>query len=316
MFISEVLNKYIKELEDRRQQLVEKHKKFLPWYLSIPIVAGLVAFLTIGIFQSFFVGLAMGGLISGLVYGINISGPFQKIKTKLKIAILEDLMNTFHSDVDFSYTEYEQDVEKIAKGSNLFSANRFNEEDVIKGKYGNVDFYISEIHLSRKRKKSRVTVFDGLLFKIRLPDKFFPSARIQSKPKLISKMFGGYELNEEFGFYYDTENRAHLEESLGSLFPFFRHLIETNDDLRISVEGNEIVMFLNSDMKFLDDPEPRLKESLLSSRYVENIAQQINSLLFIVETLSSNLNDKEIEDRLELKVLEYMEDLEDEENNF
>ena len=61
----------------------------------------------------------------------------------------------------------------------------------------------------------------------------------------------------------------------------------------------------------MDDPEPNLKKSLLNNLYVENFAKQLNSLLYLVETLANNLNSQEIEERLQLKVLEYATKYED-----
>jgi len=307
MYISEVLNKYINELDQQRLVLYEKYKRSIKWHLFMPVLVALGAFLITKQPQALAIGAVASAVFSGVLYAIYIGVPFGKIKAKLKTSVLQDLMMTFHPDVDFSYTDSKQEVRSIARDSGFFSANRYHEEDVIRGQYGDVRFYISEIKLSRKQKKSRVTVFDGLLFKINIPGKSFPKSRIQSRPGLLTKIFRGYDENSEFGFHYDTENEQSFQELLGPLFPFLRHLIQTNRDLRINIEGDEIVMFLNSDMDFLDDPKPRLKSSLLSNRYVENLAQQLNSLLFIVETLANDLDSEAIEERLELKVLQYAE---------
>ena len=307
MYISDVLNKYISELETRRKDLYEKYKQTINWHIGVPILVGLTALLAVGIPQAFLVGTAISAVISGIVYAINIGYPFSKLKKALKVAVLQDLMSTFHPDVDYSYSNEKQEVRSIARDSGFFSASRYHEEDVIQGNYGAARFYISEIKLSRKQKKSRVTVFDGLLFKINMPGKNFPESRIQSRPGLLTKIFNGYQENNAFGFYYDTDNTYAFEEQLGPLFLFFRHLIQTNKDLRINIKGDEIVMFLKSDMDFLDDPTPKLKAPLLNNRYVESLAQQLNSLLFIVETLANDLNSEAIEERLELKVLEYAE---------
>lgn len=312
MLISDVLNQHIQNLEEQRLSLVETYGKVFGWHIFIPLLVGIVTAVIAGNPPTFFVGAGIAGLFSSMSYSATITTPFNDIKANLKKAILQDLMATFHPDIEFTYSESEQDVRNITKNTGLVNANRFEEEDVIQGIYGNTEFYISEIHLEKKKDKSRVTVFDGLLFKIRLPNKSFPKARIQSKPGLMSKIFGGYEKDPEYGFYYDTDDYARFRNSLGELFPFFRHLIHTNKDVRISVEGNEIVMFLNSDMKFLDDPEPRLKEPLLNNYYVENFTQQLNSLLFIVESLANDLNSQEIEERLELKAIEYVRNLEQE----
>lgn len=310
MFISEVLNKYIVELEEKRLSLVGKHGRSFGWHVLIPMLVGIASVFILGVPPAFLIGTAIAGVISGIIYHVRISAPFSEIKAQLKSAILQDLMKTFHPEIEFSYSSSKQDVRNIVGKSGLVSANRYGEEDVIEGKYGNTEFYISEIHLAKKKKKSTRTVFDGLLFKIKIPGKILPKARIQSRPGLLSKLFGGYEINHEYGFHYDTDDLSQFHQSLGKLFPFFQHLIRNNKDVRISIQENEIVMLLNSDMKFLDDPVPRLKEPLLNSTYVENFSVQLNSLLFIVDALANNLNSKEIEERLELKALEYVNQME------
>lgn len=306
MLVSEKLDKRVHDLERKRLKLQAKYKRTIGWYISIPIIIAVSSFLIFKVFPAFLILGIFSAICSSLLYSNNIDFKFKKIKKELKTAVLQDLMNTLHPDVEYSYHNSGQDLQKIANATRFFSANRYKEEDVIKGKYNDVDFYISEVHLSKKNDKSTVTVFDGLLFKVRIPDKSFPTTRIQSKRGLLSQIFNEYQHNTEFGFYYDTDNFRLLEESLGGLFPFLRHLKKTNKDLRISIQGNEIVMFLNSDMKFLDDPKPSLQKPLLNNRYVENFAKQLNSLLFIIETLANNLNNSEIEERLELKVLEYL----------
>ena len=311
MFISEVLTTYIQKLDKERQALQEKKGRTFGWYLFAPILIGLVSALVTRLPQAFLVGAGFSAVVSFISHMVMIAQPFKEIKDKLKVAILEDLMHTFHPEVEYSYSESKQDVREITRRSGLVSANRYGEEDVIQGKYGDTEFYISEIHLEKKKDKSRRTVFDGLLFRIKLPNRSLPTARIQSRPGLLTKIFGGYEQDHEFGFFYDTNDLRNFREELGALFPFFRHLIQQNKDVRINIEGNEIVMFLNSDMKFLDDPEPRLNEPLLNSEYVENFAQQLNTVLFIVESLASNLNTEEIQERLELKAIEYVKKIDE-----
>jgi len=309
MLTSEVLNKYIQDLDKKRLDLLDQHKRSIGWHILAPAMVVDASLFSFSTPICFVIPGVIAALISGGIHYSRIGLPFSKIKDELKSATLQDLMEAFHPDVEYSHSSKKQDIREITKDTGFFNANRYHEEDVIRGKYNNVEFYISEVHLSRKKKKSKVTVFDGLLFKIRMPDKSFPQTRIQSKLGLLSHIFGGYEKNEEFGFHYDTDNVSQLQETLGDVFPFIRHLIETNKDVRISIQGNEITMFLNSDMKFLDDPEPKLKKSLINNTYVENFARQLNSLLFIVETLANNLDSQEIVERLELRVLEYSNSL-------
>jgi len=194
MLVSEALKNHIHDLDKERLELLEKQKRTIGWNISIPIIVAIISGLPFKILPAFLMPAAIGAIISSLAYYANITSPFHKIKDQLKTTVLQDLMETFHPDVDYTFSHSKQDIREITKATGFFRANRYREEDVIQGKYNDVDFYMSEIHLSRKKKKSRVTLFDGLLFKIRIPDKHFPSARIQSEPGLLSKLFNEYSL--------------------------------------------------------------------------------------------------------------------------
>jgi hypothetical protein len=113
--------------------------------------------------------------------------------------------------------------------------------------------------------------------------------------------------NEEFDFYYDTKDEKRFNEELGFLFPFIRHLHQKQGDIRIKTEGNEIILLIESKMKFLDDPKPNVDRTFLDEKYFENMGKQMNSLLFIMESIVNEMDKTEIEERLELKSLAYME---------
>jgi len=130
-----------------------------------------------------------------------------------------------------------------------------------------------------------------------------PHSRIQSKIGLLSKLFGGFKQHNGYGFFYDTSNEKVLLDELGNLFPFIKHLMERQGDLRISIRNEEVIIFMESNMHLLDDPEPSLHRSFKNKTYNENIARQMNTLLFIVESFAKELSNKEIEDRLELDSL-------------
>jgi len=82
-------------------------------------------------------------------------------------------MSTFHSEVSYTYSPKKQELNNIAKESNLISADKYHEEDVIQGKYGSTGFYISEVHLEDEGENNTHTVFDGILLKINLPGSNF-----------------------------------------------------------------------------------------------------------------------------------------------
>jgi len=185
-----------------------------------------------------------------------------------------------------------------------------HEEDVLVGKHLGANFYISELNLSKKSGKRLIKVFSGILFDITIPGKDFPKAEIRSgtsKRFNLNNLLGKVEHNDEFNFYYDTDDHQKFEKELGPLFPFIQHLSRSNGKLKIKTELNRIVIMMDSHMKFLDSPTFRLKTSFFNEVYNQELSMQLNTLFFIVESFANNLEKSEIVERLELKVLETLD---------
>jgi len=311
MLVSQLLNNRVQELDKKRAILHDKYSKTIRWYYLIPIVVALVSIVVAKEISPFIILISV--IISAMLYSWQIGKPYKKLLTKVKKATIQDIMELFHPDVVYTHSSRKQDLNRIADSTGFFRANHYHEEDVLRGKYGEIDFYISEVKLKReRRKKSTVTVFDGLLIKLNIPGKYFPHARIKSIPTnlFVNSLFDDYMISQEYGFFYDTDRKEKLDKELGDLYLFINYLISTNEDVRIKVKGNELILFLKSDMDFLDNPDANIKKPFADKQYVENFTKQINSALFLVETFANKLNSGEIEDRLELRLMEYANSLE------
>lgn len=298
----------ITELEEKRIAIQNKRNKFFPWLFLTPILLTLAIFLIfnhigVSVFTSIFSIIG-----SAIFYSVSIGAPFKKLHQKLREVLLGDYMRTHHPTINYNYFAERQKVREIIKNSKLISADIYKEQDVVIGEMKGSQFYLSEIHLldehRNNNKKRTVTVFKGLLFKIKIPGKQFPNAQIESKRGFLTRLFGKFEENKEMGFWYDTDNVIAFEEKLQPLFPFIKYLIEKQGDVRIKTQDDSITIMIESDMKFLDNPEPKIANSFLNKVYYENIGKQINSLLFIIESFINNFTTSEIEEKLELKAIE------------
>lgn len=299
-------NALIAGLDDKRQKLKQKQAGTLPYYILIPLV-----FLMLGAMlgtpgPGLLFGSGFIGLLSFIVYYTNIILPFNEIKHKLKSTLLDEFFRTYHPEIQMSYEPEKQNVKQIIQRSGLIKPHIYKEEDVITGKMEGANFYLSEIHLKRRTDKSTYTIFRGMMFEIEVPGKQFPSGQIQTKPNLLKQLFGGFLKNDEYDFYYETNSLTRFNEELSFIFPFIKHLKSKQGDVRVKFQGNKITILLESKMKFLDNPKPSLGSSFNNPQYFENIGKQINTLLFIVESFVNNLSETEVEERLELKAIEYI----------
>ena len=302
----------IEKLDHDRQLLADKSGKISMWLILMPVAVFLISaflFLNKGNIAPVFFTTFFTTVISFLIYSFAIKSPFQRLHNQLKELLLKEFMSNHHPELQYSYFYDSQNGRDIIRKSGLIRADIYREEDVIKGSFKEASFYISEVHLLDERRQSKnttetVTVFKGLLFTLRIPGKNFPTSQIESQHGFLSRIFSGFIENKEFNFWYDTEDFELFDLKLKPLFPFIKYLIERQGDVRIKTFGDEITILLESDMKFLDDPKPRLNKSFLDKTYYENIGKHINSLLFIAESFINNLSISEIEERLELKALE------------
>ena len=299
----------IQQLEIKRQELAKRKNKFAIFYIMIPfILAGLAFWITKSPF-----GIVVGGLAAMISYGIyynNYLGPFGNIVDNVKANLVDDFMAHFHPKVNFSYSPEKRNVYNIITASRLISADKYEEEDVLSGTKNNIKFYLSEIKLKNQTrdkdgKTKTTTIFDGLLFQIRIPNKRFPTAQITSQPSLLKKWFGNSIKNEEYDFWYETEDPQNFENQLGKLFPFIQYLAKKQGDIRIATRNDTITIMLESDMKFMDKPKFKIDRPIINDEYNTTLAKQINSLLFIIDTFGDTLTMEEIEEKLELKMLEY-----------
>lgn len=297
---SQEVRRQITKLEEKRLELKQEERKILPYFLIVP----LAFILSILISQSlgpaflftFFVALVIW---MGFHYSITL--PFKALKINLREALLQSFMSKYHPKIRYEYHAGRQKVKDIVENSGLISANVFKEEDVIEGKMNHSQFYLSEIHLKKKLNKSQYTVFKGILFRLKIPGKNYPKSQIQSKPGLLMKMFGSLLRVEPYDFFYDSVDPIRFQNELNHLFPFFNHLMKKNTDVRIKIEGDEIVLLLESDIQFLDEPKPTINSSFDNKEYYNKLAQHLNSFLFIIESISSGADTLQLEQKLKSK---------------
>lgn len=296
-------------LEEKRLKIAQRHKKYLPYY-AISLVIGLLFGI---LMKSGGAALFTGGLTALFIFLIhfaNVLEPFRFIKNAFKEALLNEYMATYHPDIHYDYYPEQQQGKAIIKKSGLISADRYEEEDVIKGAFNDVTFYLSEVKLKNKSNNSNRTIFKGMLFQLDIPEAQWPNSQIQSQPNLLRMFFKGFLYYKKYGFWFETNNKPEFEEKLNSLFPFIQHLIKNQGDIRISTYKDKITILIESKSKFLDEPRPSINHTFLDKTYYKNIVKQLNSLLFIVKAFAQNLGANEIEDQLELKVLEFARNFE------
>ena len=299
------IRRQITKLDKQRMLLAEKRDQYLPFLFGLPLFAFFATFVITSNLGQSMISAAVAGMFSLLLHLGIIGTDFETLKINLKKSLISEFMKKYHPNIKYEYNSGKVGVREILREVNLVNAiSSYDEEDVITGRYNNASFYFSEI-LLKSGGKSKKVIFDGFLFKLKISGKNFPKTRIQSKRNLLQKMFGNFIEDKNHQLWHETEDEERFKESLGPLLPFVSHLKNRQGDIKIHAENDELVILLNSEMNFLDEPNLELNKSFNDKKYKANLVKQLNSLLFIVDSLINNLDSSEIEQRLELKALEF-----------
>lgn len=322
--LEDELNQKLKEQENERLKLVELQSKLGPIMLIVAavIIAGLGLIGLRG--PSFFIPAAVTAILCIILYSTSIYSPFKKLADNSRAALLQHFMASYHPDIPYEYYRRARLGNRILRSVKLINYDTIKEEDVIEGKMDNAHFYLSEITLKTESDKSSTVVFDGMLFKLKIPGRNFPRTDIINRVNYgsdwmnkfvyegIGKIFSGrlnYTTDESGKFMYRTKNEDTFREELSQLLPFIEFLSSKKSAVRIRAEGDEIVMMLADEVNFLDEPAFKLKRSFYNKKFNNNMGKQLNSLLYILETFIKNTDSSEIKERLELKELELMKDM-------
>jgi hypothetical protein len=293
----------LEQLDQERHVLEKDNGKALQAFWIIPMVFAVNLMLPMAIPVAIFLTV-LAAVLAVVYYYNRIIWPFQRLVERFKSELIGEYMRSYHPKTTYQYQSDKKDVRSIIKKSNLISPNIYHEEDVVTGKHKGTHYYLSEIDLKRKSNKSTRRIFKGMMFKLTVPGRTFPRALIQSKVGLINKYLYNFNIHTEYGFHYATRNEATFENELGRLFPFIQYLIKQKGDVRIETGGDEILILLKSKDNFLDNPEPKLKQTFLNQDNFTNLVRQMNTLLYIVEAFSTDSEPSTIDEELELKMLE------------
>ena len=303
--IKENTTSRIHSLEEERELVSKKFQKYKPWMILVPVLIFMSSFL---LFQNAAGSLALSSfsfIFSFLFYYFSIQRPFNKLKIDVRRNLIGEFMNEYHPLVEYTYHPSKKRIKSIVRETKILTANSYKEEDVLEGKLENVHFYISEALLRQSTGKSTHTVFKGIVMEITFLDKIFPTSTIKAKSNAVERFFSGLTRYKNYNFYYKTAHEDDFEELLNPLFPFISHLITQYKELKIKTKGNKVTLFLDTDMEFMDTPKPRFNKTFHNKEYYNNLGAQLNSLLFIIESFANNLETTEIEERLELKMIEW-----------
>lgn len=301
-------------LERRREELVAESRRIKVYNILFPLLFGVIVF-PIAFFtkDSSILTLLALPLIYLLCIPLKLYYRYRgmvnvekgELIKEAKYSVFKYFMSEFHPEIDWKYGKKEGPLYKFLKPK--FPDGFMWILDEIK--FENEQSEISLAGLELSKRFSGPKYFRGLILRIKLDEENFPIGEIKSRKKValglglekkewkFFKKFQGSDLS-----YFSSSEEEFLE-GITPILPIIEHLSSKAKGIRVILDKNEISIFLETDKKFLDETPLKLEESFKNEKYYLNLAKKINTFLFIVESLTKNLEKSEVEERLELKVL-------------
>ncbi len=308
------MNKKLLALEDRRMKLYRSR-----WLSLLGLIAiGCLGFIGY-LYQLFFnnihnaifitiFGTCFLIFLMCLPYHFLVNVPYKLIRDELKETLVHHFITEFHPEVKYKYTPAVEWAKDLLNGT--IEMTHTSEEDGLELEYRDTTIRMSDLRVYKSEiENESERIFQGWFLHVHAKGKFFPRTEFKSRKQVLPdpdeeewKWQEFIRVEDSFLSYITASQKAFKKEIV-QFIPFLDHLVEKSNALRIIFDGDEIFMFLETEQNFLDNPELNISDSLLGDRYIHNIAKQINTFLFIAETLTNDYDTSEVEERLELKIL-------------
>jgi len=307
---NDVFNNLRSDLESAEQERLKRlekikpYKKFFLFCVAIGI-AGLLYSLLVE--EVIAIGIYPAIIVLGLIiFGVKSAWETRKFKeyfqNNIAVKIIEFL------GPDFSYEPQGKLPESLVKGSGFFrSFNRFDAEDLVKGKIGDRKVEYGEIKLVKETTKSgqsssssRKTIFEGIFLILELNASFpapvwiLPGNRISPYHDIDRKS------GEEVSVQHEPFNKKHFAFSYHTQFArklltptildrlmdldngMFNQKI-TDGPISYLFRENQIMLAIPLKGKFM---EPKLEEAINTKEFIEKQLFMLNSIHMVVEKLN------------------------------
>jgi len=306
--------KKLADLENERKGLLIERRRLMPFkiltlimfFSGVPGMAYVSIIFDIHPFVVFFIFCFICLFIWPFYsYTFWVYRQISSLITEAKGAILKHFISEFLPEINCTYKRgivYPYLEQKIYVGF-------VDLEDDMKFQFDDTEIVLAELKLSHTLDYLGSMYFKGLFLNIKLDRENFPKGEIKSDMHVASdqyiqrhewqyfKKFDGSKLS----FHSDDEEKF-LKE-IAPILPIIEHLSSKMKGIRVIIEKDELSIFMETDMKLLNEPNLKLTQSFYNKEYNLNLAKKINTFLFIAESLTKNLKKSEVEERLELKVL-------------
>ena len=281
---------YLEDIEKTRVKMAADFKDKMTTYSAIAFVVAL--FLPIDIFQKIFILL----VVILFIYMIAFSLSFKTFPIEVKDKLLPVILKVFG---DFHRLNTEAiSFEEIKKYKIFPSATSCSNDDVIAGKYKNLDICIQENNLTHRsggKNSHTITDFDGLIIKVTSnknftgttivrPDEYSSNIdnlqQVHLEDPVFEKIYNVYSTDQIEARYLLTTAFMERLQNAGSSFE--RNAEEKHRTYCIFDKGY-IFLFLSSNENFFEVFTPF--NTILRKELYERVYEQMAAIFELIEEL-------------------------------
>ena len=292
------MNDTEKEIEDLRVSTNKKIKKYNRISLIICGLSTVVIILLALLINLYLLFLLYGVFVMIIIFSIITISKTSKTMNKFSEVYKEKIVNNVFKKIfeDVEYIPEKGIDEKTLEDTGMiYTGDRYYSNDYVKGKYKNINFEFSDIHMSERHEDNDgdttyVTIFSGqwMIFDFNKPFK--------SKISIASKYFGivrnrrnveleDIDFNKNFSVWAEKE-----EDAFYVLTPNYMEKIKK---IQKSIEGtfalcfvdNKLYIGLNNCKNLF---EPNLKKKIDIKKEEEKIMGEIQIITGFISDLELN----------------------------
>ena len=309
------MNSKIEQLEKRRRRLRQNKQISFVVKLMILFAAFFIYFKYVApteITSFLFIGLLiLLYFIFAFTTVFSFWYPYDDLKEEYNKELLKNFLDEYHPNVKWNFNHR----------LNLWRTLFRNEYEDFKVKHietydlqqKNVKVTSSRIYLKHKSIDNLIKNYQVLHFKLK--GKNYPKTVFNKNKELglLNKFtekhnYSNFKEVPDSKLLYATEDLYKFEKEIQPILSLLSHLSLKVKTFYVKMEGDQIFMIFDKPIFTLDAHTTNIKDTFLDKKYAEDLGKKINTLLILADSFDNQLEKTETEERLELKMLDIIED--------
>ena len=302
----------LEELENIRQALIKKRNRNIIINICLIASAILIVVKMLNYYKQSILVLACLMMVLNLFFinafiSVKNSPLFKKYVYLYKRCVVASVLSKVFTDVKYD-PDRGIDYDFLANTNMIYMGDRFHSEDYVSGKYKNVSFFMSDIHIEHETTNTDsdghtttdyVTIFKGQWMVFDFNKEFKSNIQVAEKvhtfpPYMFSEIMyqrvemESVEFNKRFAVFAENDHEAFYILTPKLMEKIIKLSDECSTKLLLCFINNQLHIGLNNYLDLFEPPD--IRTPISEQKLSQDILKEIQNIIIFIDELELDNN--------------------------